>query len=244
MNKMFSTIKTEREKIYYHLTHSLSNLITLEFDECDLCLRSYTDTMMSFSRHSFYAIHEDNYPLNNYLIIEDTEHLKFLKSLLKRKKATIGFKLEADGIYLCYDYDTYEKELKLLDNNEQKIVKRKVNKSGTLLLGRALEEKDLPDNARLAITYVERESVFSADYGEVYQKLLTEAHVDITKFEFEVISLDSILVNKRDVIKMLNVFEKNINFLYFSYEPNTKIVSFDSPESFLTIYSTAVSRYN
>lgn len=233
----YSTIGEEREKIYYHLTHSLSSVITFEFSECTLNVRTFTDTMMSYSSHPFTYIAEDYYPLERYLVISDSEHLKFFKSLLKRKKATIGFQCDDKNIYLFYEYDSLKKV-------EGEGKRKKCKETGKFLLGEFLLKEQLPDNVRLAINCSERESDFAQNHGDILPQLLIELEIGFSKFEFDVISISGILINKNDVAKILSMFGKCLNFLYFSYDSSTRIAVFDSPESFLTVYNTTVEKYN
>ena len=220
-----SFIGNNRLEIYYHLTHGLNSEIYLEFTEFEINIRTINDTIVTFSSHILESV-ADNYPTGKFLLLNDKEQLSTIKAVLKRKTATIGIYVECDNLYFSYKYKVKKEEIE-----------------HTLCLGKLQDVRELDDLLISILNRTKRIFNESVPYDEdIYPQLLLEKDIEPSKFEFDVISIDGVMLNKNDLLRILRVYGNHTQELYFSYNRELGIAMFESSNHFMLVYNKLVNK--
>lgn len=225
----------ERVELAYHLTHALTvsmlpPQIFIELYSDYLNCWTLNNTMASFSRHWFESSCEEPVP-DVIAHIEDKEILKEFKQLLKRKTAGIEFEVRGDLLVCTYEYTVTKKT---------EDGRKKVLSEGELVLGEdRLERPSTLETVLSCCGEGNYDKVFEASILPAVQEAIK---TEDSKYEYDVISIEDILLSKKDLRKLMRVYGDNVEGLYMSYNVADNIVSVDCPNSPIVVYMQVVEK--
>ena len=235
----------DRQKLLTHLKRKLggNSEFYLEFVDWNVECVNHTETIITFSSSSFESVGE-NYPLNRIVYLNDPKVLKEFKAILGRKKATIQFELDGDGIFVHYEYERIRKTgIMYLDKHgNEKERREKIVEKGSLHLGESVIAKDTEGFCLKHFDVLWRFSPLNGG-DNVLPIIEREKEIPLTKFEFDVIQIDDVFFNKNDILKMLQIFKNDATIIYCEEDPAHGVAVFNSPEVEIDVFMTTVQEH-